>query len=281
MNKSKCITHNNYNKYEVSMLQDFHVHSDNSFDSKEIISDVCSAAVSKNITHIAFTEHFSAGKYSKSYGYFNDTKYFSEINEAKEKFKGALEIYSALEVCEPHLFIDDYRKLFSNLELDFLLGSVHNIGGIGLNKISEQHSSKAAYDIYFNEILKMAMFGDFDVAAHLDLMTRYAFTRHGDYKNNDYIDVISEIFKALIKRGKGIEINNSGLRKSLGRIHPKIELLKLYKDLGGVLITIGSDAHAAADVGAGCITSLELLKSLSYNSVFTFKKRQAIGHKIT
>ncbi len=262
------------------MLIDFHVHSNNSFDSKESVIEMCKAAVSQNITHIAFTEHFSLDSFKKSSGFFNYSKYFSEIQEARDIFKNKLTIYTGLELCEPHLSIEAYKAAMKDFSLDYILGSVHNIGTSGLRTTAEEQSAYSSYNVYFEAFYKMACFGEFNAAAHLDLMSRYAHSIHGDYNFEDFQEPITEILKKLIERGKGLEVNTSGLRKDLNRLHPKLEILKLYKELGGEIITIGSDAHSAGEVGMGCRSTLELLYSLDYKYIFTFENCKPVAHKM-
>lgn len=262
------------------MLIDFHVHSNNSFDSKDTIYNICETAILKGITDICFTEHFSIDERRKSYGFLEYSKYYNEIEQAREIYKENLNIYGGLELCEPHISIKEYESALSEFQLDFILGSVHNIGSVGLTNFALQNSSKDSYETYFNELYKMVCYGEFNVAAHLDLMNRYAIGIHGDYKFIDFKEIIYEILKKLIERGKGIEINTSGLRNSLNNLHPKIEILKLYKELGGEIITIGSDAHKLLDVGAGCREALELIKTLGYKYIFTFEKLSPKAHII-
>ncbi|EDS76215.1 putative histidinol-phosphatase [Clostridium botulinum C str. Eklund] len=262
------------------MTYDMHTHSNNSFDSKATIIDMCKSAIKNSITDISFTEHFSIDNHKKTYGYMNFEKYFKDIEIAKDLFLNSLNIYTGLELCEPHENTNKFKNTLKNLNFDMILGSVHNISNVGHRAICQNSTKKEAYDMYFNEVLKLVSFGDFDIAAHLDLMNRYAFNSLGNYEFKDYYDILKSILNKLISRGIGIEINTSGLRNSLNDIHPKIEILKLYKSLGGEIITIGSDAHTPNDVGSNCKETLNLLKDLDYKYIFTFKNRKPIANII-
>ena len=261
------------------MIFDFHVHSNNSFDSKEKIIITCEEALKKGISDLAFTEHFSVDENKKTFGSMDFKKYFSEIDEAKSKFP-SMNIYVGLELCEPHLKIEDFKKELKELPLDFVLGSIHNIGEKGLRTTAHFYNSTKCYEAYFNEVLNMVSMADFDIAAHIDLMARYAYDSVGGYDFSEHREVIEEILKKIISRDKGIEINTSGLRNSLKSVHPKIEIVQLYKDLGGKIITIGSDAHKASDVGEGCNEALRLIEDLGFEYTYTFKNRQAMANKI-
>ena len=43
--------------------------------------------------------------------------------------------------------------------------------------------------------------------------------------------------------GKGIELNTGGFKYGLGHPNPCEDIIKRYKELGGEIITLGSDAH--------------------------------------
>lgn len=262
------------------MTYDMHTHSNNSFDSKATIIEMCKNAIKNNVTDIAFTEHFSINSHKKTYGYMNFSKYRKDIEEARNLFFHKLNIYTGLEICEPHENPNELKSHLCNLDFDLVLGSVHNINNIGHRALCDKFDKYTVYNMYFEEVLKLVSIGDFDIAAHLDLMNRYAFNTLRNYNFYDYDHILKTILNKLIYRGIGIEINTSGLRNSLNDIHPKIEILKLYKSLGGEIITIGSDAHNPSDVGYSCKESLTLLKDLNYKYIFTFKNRKPIAHII-
>ena len=85
--------------------------------------------------------------------------------------------------------------------------------------------------------------GDFDVLGHLDYVVRYGIEQEKEYSYRKFADEIDEILKILIKRGKGLEINMAGLKYGLPFAHPHPDILKRYRELGGEIITVGSDAH--------------------------------------
>jgi len=90
-----------------------------------------------------------------------------------------------------------------------------------------------------------------------------------------YKEYVYEILKNLISRGKGIEINTSGLHNNL--LFPKLEILKMYKDLKGEIITVGSDAHDSTRVGENISYVYDLLRNIGFKYVFLFEKRKEQG----
>lgn len=83
-----------------------------------------------------------------------------------------------------------------------------------------------------------------------------------------------------MNRGKGIEINTSGLRVDLRQTLPHRDILRLYRECGGTYITIGSDAHKAEEVGEGILQAVEEIRSLGYENITTYEKRKPIQHSI-
>jgi len=64
-------------------------------------------------------------------------------------------------------------------------------------------------------------------------------------------DAVRAILRRLIERGIGLEVNTSGLRSPAGEPCPGPTVLRWYRELGGELLTVGSDAHDPARVGQG------------------------------
>lgn len=116
-------------------------------------------------------------------------------------------------------------------------------------------------------------FSNFDVLGHLDFIIRYGPFSDKSYEYDEYKTIIDSILKALIKRDRGIELNTSGLRSKLETTFPKEKVLKRYKELGGEIITIGSDCHSNGDYYKGIPEGIELLKSLGFTKISSFDKR--------
>ncbi len=259
----------------MKYLSDYHMHSKFSFDAVQTIEEAVISAIKSGINEICMTEHISFDPDDSSYNYFDFNDYSNEIKSLSAKYKDKIKIKTGLEVGEYHLYKDDFDKYYKEHDLDFIIGSIHNIGKKGLRTNIRENGAHNTYINYFNEVLNLADCGDFDVLGHLDLVQRYAFDEHGIYDFNVYKDYIYDILKTLISKNKGIEVNTSGLSKNL--LFPKVEILKMYKDLGGQIITAGSDSHNSERVGENIERTYELLKNLGYKYVFTFEKRNPHG----
>lgn len=264
-------------------LTDYHHHTDNSFDSQASMKSVCEEAIKKGINEICFTEHFSVNPNAVTYGHMDFNRYFSQIEECKELFENRLKIKAGLELCEPHLLQEIYIEQLKGLELDFILGSVHNVENLDIRSYMVKKEPVALYKRYFEEMYQLVSYADIDVIAHFDLMKRYAVDVDylGKYDFDVFKEMLIEILKKGIQRNVGIEINTSGLSKrALNETLPSKDLLKLYRELGGEILTIGSDSHAAATVGSHLKTALEMAKEAGFTNIYTFNKREPQAIKI-
>lgn len=260
-------------------LCDYHMHSHNSFDSKATIRENCAEAVKKGIKEICITEHFSLQPYNKSFEFLNFENYLAEIENCRNEFGDKLIIKVGLEVCEPHLDLK-LGEYISNKPIDFVLGSIHNLDNLGLITFMSSNDKETSYSTYFKNVKKVADSPYIDVVAHFDLMKRYAFNKHGKYDFALHRDEIIEALKYIISKGKGIEVNTSTLRSNVNETMPGIDILREYYNLGGEIITVGSDSHNGKDVGAGIEESIKVLKEIGFKNIYTYEKRKPIAKKI-
>ncbi len=257
-------------------IVDYHVHSTNSFDGKSSIEEMCQKALEMKLYEICFTEHYSVDSRDVSYGVLDYEKYSHEIEKVKEKFNGSLIIGKGLEIGEPHLKkcrkeLDIQTK---KMNLDFIIGSIHNIDGVKLRLYMKDKEKDKVYYDYFYEIYKMVSSADIDVIGHMDLMKRYAYEVYGNYDFCDYREIIGEILKIAISKGIGLEINGSGYLNSVGEPYPKIEILKLYRELGGDIITVGSDSHNIETLAKNNLKMIDILRKEGFKYISTFSSRK-------
>ncbi|MFG6147755.1 histidinol-phosphatase HisJ family protein [Halobacillus sp. B23F22_1] len=256
-------------------LTEYHHHTDNSIDSKANMEEVCKQAIVKGIDEICFTDHYSVNPKLPTYGHMDFDIYFSQIKYCQDKFKDDLTVKAGIELCEPHLMQEEYHEVLSQLEIDFILGSVHNINEEKLRKFMNEREKNEAYQKYFEEVYSLVSSADIDVLAHLDLMKRYAVQTKGNYAFTDFQEILHAILEKAVERDIGIEINTSGLsNEHVGEAFPTREILKLYKHLGGEILTIGSDSHHAHTVGNHLEGALQMARQAEFTHVYTFTKRK-------
>ncbi|WP_042354143.1 histidinol-phosphatase HisJ family protein [Bacillus rubiinfantis] len=258
---------------------DYHHHSCHSFDSTANMEDICVHAIQNDIEEICFTEHFSVNQLAPTYGHMDFAKYTEDIQYCREKYGHSLSIKMGLELCEPHRMRETYKQTLEPLDLDFILGSVHNVNNQKLRLLLKENGINA-YKLYFEELYRLVATADIDVMAHFDLMKRYAFKEYGLYSFEEFEELIRETLKKAIDRNIGIEINTSGLRSSLNQTLPFRSILELYKELGGEILTIGSDSHKAETVGSHLEEAYALAKDCGFHTIYRFEKRKPIPVEI-
>ena len=185
-----------------------------------------------------------------------------------------------VELGQPLQNAEAAEKILSISGLDFVIGSLHMNRGkrdfyyIEYNKL-DRYELHVLLENYFSEIYDMCKQDLFDSLGHLTYPLRYIVGEYGIAPDmSRFEDIIREIFCTLIRNGKAIEINTSGFRQKYGRPFPDERYLKLYRSLGGELITIGSDAHKLADIGAGLTQGCELLRNCGFEYITLFKDRK-------
>ena len=252
-------------------IHDSHVHTKYSFDGAAEIDEIAEAAISRGVSEISITDHFDIDNVLDGiYPSFEADKIKADVYRAKEKYKGKIQINYGVELGEAHTRREEAGKHIAEQGYEFIIGSLHNLTGCPdfyFLKFDLMCDEQIDYLIKQNikELLSLADFGNFSTLAHITYIERY-LTECGkafDYKK--YRDGFAELFSKLIKSGIALEVNTSGLRRG-GITMPGYELCGLYRELGGELITIGSDAHRADDVGAGIKEAAAELRALGFKS---------------
>lgn len=270
---------------------DYHVHSKYSDDSSTPMERQLRRACELALDELCFTDHVDYGvkfdhddPMSRHYAEnVNYPEYFREIEALREKFKGKIVIRSGLEFGVQTITIHQYENLYARYRenLDFILLSVHQIDNLDLwGHEYQQGKSQAEYNHgYYEELLRVIQnFHDYSVLAHLDLIVRY--DTKGVYPFAKVKDIVAEILTTAINDGKGIELNTSSWRYGLKDTQPSREILKLYRDLGGEILTLGSDAHNPDYVGAHFDEGREILHSLGFRKFCSFEKMIPVFHEL-
>ena len=207
-------------------------------------------------------------------------EYFREIGELREKSKDKITIRQGLEFGMQTHTIADFQKIFDKYDLDFVILSCHQVNNEEFwNKVFQKGKTPDEYNYkYYEEIYKVIQkYSDYSILGHLDHIQRYNETIYPFEKSRE---IITEILKKVIKDGKGIEVNTSSFRYGLKDLTPERNILKLYYELGGKIITIGSDAHKAENVGDHIPYIQSELKKIGFTHICTFDKMKPIFHEL-
>ncbi|MGM9532984.1 histidinol-phosphatase HisJ family protein [Intestinibacter sp.] len=255
-------------------IVDNHVHTHFSIDAKDTMEDVINKAIDIGVDCLTFTDHL---EYNTDHFSLDIQKYTEQISKYKEKYKDDIELLTGIEVGYQSHLNKEINKILNSTRFDFVLCSTHTIDKIPVShrEYFEDLSKEEAYRKYFESILQTNKeFKNYDIYGHLDYINRYAIYEDNKIIYDDYRDILDEVLKAIIDGGKGIELNTSGYRYGLNAIHPNIDIVRRYKELGGEIITLGSDSHRAIDVCADFDKSYEMLDYLGFRYVSIFKNRK-------
>ena len=276
------------------MFCDYHTHTVFSSDSMYPMEDCIKDAISLGIEEICFTDHVDYGikddwddlrnnKATKKYFNVDYDKYFSDLETLREKYKNQITIKNGLEFGIQKYNIEKYNKLFEKYPLDFIILSVHQIDDKEFwnHSYQDEKTEKEYYEDYFNEIYYLVQnYNNYCVLGHLDMMKRY------DEKDgyNPFVEnkeIITKILKRVIADGKGIELNTSSIKYKLDDLMPSRDILKLYLELGGEILTIGSDSHCKRDLKNSHIEELKQeLRDIGFTKFCTFEKMKPTFHEL-
>ena len=255
---------------------DFHMHSTVSFDGRSDGRDMALAAKAAGMREICFTDHID---------YTPDERYCFDFDRYAEA-------YDHLEVpgltirrgVEYGLLRDNQERMRQNLakrDFDFVLGSVHFVGDKDVYW-PEYWAGKTVQEAIreqLEETLRMVQLHDqYDVLAHLTYIAKcggnptHALVRYADYR-----ELIDEILRELVRHDKGLELNTSGIDRCGGPL-PTLDYFERFKELGGKIVTVGSDAHDVSRAGQYTGEMAEKLKEI-FGYVCTFAHRQPVFHR--
>ncbi len=254
---------------------DFHTHSSFSSDSTEPLLEMAKSACEKGLRTICLTEHMD---YDYPGGEFllDTAAYREELMRVKTALSDKIEVLFGVELGLMEHLAPRLNEFAGAWDFDFIIGSSHLVDGRDpyYPGYFEEFGGKNGILRYFESILaNIQVFDNFDVYGHLDYVVRYSPEKK--YDPLDYREIIDEILKELISRGKGIEINTAGIASGMGYPNPNAFILRRFKELGGEIVTVGSDAHDRTRVAADFDTAQSVLETAGFDRYAVFRQRRA------
>lgn len=251
---------------------DQHTHSSFSSDSDEPLLEMARAAEEKGLQTLCLTEHMDMDYPTGEF--LLDTKaYHEKLLRVREQTN--IELLFGVELGLMDYLAPRLQEYTNAWDFDLIIGSSHLVNGEDpyYPEYFERLGSKNGVLRYFESILANVKAIDcYDVYGHLDYAARYSPEK--GYDPTDYREIIDEILRLLIGKGKGIEINTAGIRSGLGYVHPHKFILQRYKELGGEIITIGSDAHDRTRVAADFDKAQAALEAAGFKNYTVFRGRK-------
>ncbi len=257
-------------------MYDCHLHTKYSFDGRNEMAEVCRQSIQHGMKGICFTDHvdFDATEKGRLTDFVADIPaYQVEFQQVQAQFGGELEMGCGLEVGMQIHLLEKNRKLVAKTMPDFVIGSVHGIEGKDIyhGQFSAGKSQNQAYLGYLERTLDLVKSHDyFHVLGHLDMILRDDTFTDKTFDKAEYHLMIDDILRGLIQAGKGIEVNSSGWRYGLNGPHPAFFIIKRFYDLGGRVITTGSDSHYDNSINQDIGKVTGLLKEAGFTEISFF-----------
>lgn len=272
------------------LLMDCHTHTHNSPDAQaDTVLSRCKRASELGVTVLAITDHCEVNRFfsmehygAQPNGY--DTYSFSvdfeasmaENTAAKAQCPAGLTLLCGIELGQGILDLPLTERIIADKRLDFVIGSVHQLANRDDFAFLDYHKVDVPtlLHAYFEALYDLAGTDTYDVLGHLTYPLRYMAAAGLSVDLAAYQTQITEILRRVIAKGKGIEINTSGLRQAFGDAFPSLPYVKLYRELGGEILTVGSDSHCNADLAKGIPEAIEMAKAAGFDRLAYFEQHE-------
>lgn len=283
------------------MRADYHVHTEFSDDSDYPMEAVVKDAIVRGLDELCFTDHVDYGikkdwdepggimyreggagePGSVALANVNYPVYYETWKRMRALYGDRISLKLGLEFGMQAHTIEKYEKLFARYPFDFIILSVHQVEDkeFWTQDFQRGRTQQEYNERYYEKMLYLVQnYHNYSVLGHVDLITRY--DKAGIYPFEKIKPIFTDIFKTVIADGKGIEVNTSSHRYGLSDLTPSRDILKLYRELGGRVLTIGSDSHKPAHLGAYLDETKQELKALGFETFCTFDKMKPVYHPL-
>lgn len=271
------------------IFPDYHLHTDFSTDCDESITNIIEKAREKGLSSLCVTDHYDMDFPVRPEEPLMDfdldiCRYYQIYHALAKKLSPDFDLRVGIELgVMPETTNKLNHFVLNHPELDFVICSLHVVDNCDpyYPEYFEGKTDRDAYYQYFATLLSCVKeFQQFNVCGHLDYILRYGKNKSKIFNIRDYSDIFRELFRILVERGKGIEINTGSLYRGLSFPHPHRDILQMYKDAGGEIVTIGSDAHHAEHIGYGFDVARKLLLDTGFQYYTTFRGQKPCFERI-
>jgi len=250
------------------------------------VDELCEKAINLGIEYLAITDHYEMdGDLYRFYDPYSADEAKIKIMNAKEKYNKRLKLTYGIELGQAVYFKDKAKEFLEKYDFEFVIGSIHALKDVPdfcymRYDWLPQELSYILWERLLDEMYNLALWGNIHTFGHFTYPTRYMMKYGFELKFKNYYDKIIQIFKIIIEKGICLEVNTSGMRQELNDSMPNPELLKLYKECGGELLTCGSDAHRAEHLGMDVDKIYYMLSELGFRYVTVFHDNSQVHIKI-
>ena len=269
------------------MIMNLHTHTHHSPDASQTVAERIAAANALGLKYMAVTDHVEINRYypaeyyhaEETNEYFYNGKGVFEASAAETEALKAdcapLTLLTGAEIGQIPQDIEKSALIYNDPRVDLILGSVHELPGrpdfYFIDYTNED--IPALVTAYFEEVLRLAQTDCYDILAHLTYGLRYLPNRRA-YDLSRHRELIDEILMTVIRKGKAIELNGSGLRKPQPYIDPDLMLVKRFKELGGEYLTISTDAHDTKYLGFGIDLLEDMARTAGFDRLTVFRRHE-------
>ena len=273
-------------------LFDQHLHSRHSFDSRAEPADNVRRAIEVGLSGLTFTEHYDTHPNERDRCVYDEEAYSATIAALRAEFGKDIWIGKGIEVCYQPANIAEIVEFLGRRRFDLVILSVHWSQGHPIHDPSAWQGRDASLVTrkYLQTVrdamrecerLHRGQGRVFDVLGHLDFAKRYGMRFLGVNHVDDHGDVIDEILGACLAADVVPEVNTSTIRQGLGESMPGPAVIRRYAELGGTMMSLGSDSHRAGDIGADFAQAVSWLVEAGIGYAAVFKERQRRGEKLS
>ena len=259
---------------------DLHIHSCFSFDSNTPFESICQTAVRRGLRTAAMTDHCDmtdAMEGRRSY-LKNERRREESFRQARQAYP-QLELLYGVEIGNAIDMPEETGRFLEERRFDFVIGAIHFLpDGSDIYRLP-YHSGEeigTMFRQYFRSMMRLVELGGFDSLAHLDYPLRVLKGKIPVPTVLDYRKDIEPILAELVRKGIALEVNTRGTYDWQHRVGPEDWVLRRYRELGGEYVTIGSDAHTAAAVGAGFAEAAEALRRCGFSAYTVYRERRPV-----
>lgn len=278
------------------MLFDYHVHPDYSIDAIGSMADYCETALHMGIREICFTTHYDLHPERKNIDGFVRLQgeiipiteewlpvYLEEIDRANTRYRGrGLRVRAGLEVDYHPAVAGAIAAVTERYPFDYILGAIHCLERYSIavpSDCAEYYCGKTADEVctvYYDLLAQAVGSGLFDTIAHLDLYKKFAAPHIGTEITTAHRGRLEPVLAEMARRGTGIEINTKNWYKGLPEPSPSADILRLCREAGVEVVTIGSDCHRPADLGKGIARAVALAQKVGFEYLSLFEARRPV-----
>ena len=274
------------------IFADMHTHSRNSHDAKFPVMDICNAEIDAGVKIMAVTDHcdsFLCRDYAGFDMYSNIVASYNEATLADKEVGDKCKVLTGIELGEGFWNPAYTKKVLGLVPYDVVIGSVHAVKcplvegktgtKIAFSQIAWENVSEKEiadfFERYFDDILTCVQTQDIDIMAHLGCTKGYIVRKKNlNFDLHPYEEKIRKIFEVIIRKGIAMEISTSPYADT-GLFYPDEWIIKMYREMGGYLITMSSDAHSPKKAGDHFSETAEMLKEMGFKNIFYYEKRRS------